>query len=71
MIKYEDNSDSNFFTLLSLILCFSGLYIISFHYISYIFNDKNKDFNKNETFADNSKKEYALIEPSETSKGLN
>ena len=71
MIKYEEKSDSNFFTLLSLILCFAGLYIINFHYISYTFNEKFREMNNTESFANNPKKKYALLEASENTQVLN
>ena len=65
MIKYEENADSNIFTILSLLLCFIGLYLICFYYISHKFNEKNKELNNTESFASNTEKQFALISPSE------
>lgn len=61
-IKYETNSDSNIiFTVISLILCISGLYIICLYHISNRYNEKNKDLNNTESFESNQK--YGLMNP--------
>ena len=55
-IREERNSDSNIiFTLLSLILCFSGLYIICLYYISNNYNEKNKELTNTQSFVSNKK----------------
>ena len=65
MIKYQYGTNSNIFTIISLILSIAGLFIICFHYISNGYNDKNKEFNNTESFASNKDKTYALIDPTE------
>lgn len=66
IIKYEENgSDANIFTVFSLILFVAGLFIICFHFISNKHNEKNNDLAYTESFASNTEKKYALINPSE------
>jgi hypothetical protein len=65
MIKYEEKVDSNIFTMLSLLLCFVGLYLICFYYISHKFNENKKQLENTESFASNTDNQFALISPSE------
>lgn len=65
MIKYQYGTNSNIFTIISLILSIAGLFIICFHYLSNGYNDKNKEFNNTESFASNKDKTYALIDQEE------
>ena len=65
MIKYEEKVDSNIFTMLSLLLCFVGLFLICFYYISHRFSEQNKQLTNAESFASNTDKQFALISPSE------
>ena len=39
MIKYQHSSNSNIFTIISLILCFVGLFIMCLYYISNHYNE--------------------------------
>ena len=64
IIKYQNNGYSNNFTILSLILCIGGLFIICFYYISHNYNGKNEMTNT-ESFASNTHQKFALINPSE------
>lgn len=57
-IKYK-GSNSSFFTVISLIFCFVGLFIICLHYISNKYNEKKKE-NKTESFASNADKKYLM-----------
>jgi len=51
--------------MLSLLLCFVGLFLICFYYISNRFNEQNKKLTNAESFASNTDKQFALISPSE------
>ncbi len=64
MIKYQNSSNSNIFTIISLILCSAGLFIICLYHISNGYNEKKKmDYDKTESFKSNGDKKYALINP--------
>ena len=65
IIKYQ-NSKSDIFTIISLILCISGLFIICYYHISNNYNQKVKvELNKVESFASDTNKKFALISPDE------
>lgn len=66
MIKYEENGyEANVFTIFSLIFFVIGLFIICLHFISNKYNEKKKELNNTESFASNTDKKYALINPVE------
>ena len=65
IIKYQ-NSKSDIFTIISLILCISGLFIICYYHISHNYNKKEQvELNKVESFASDTNKKFALINPDE------
>ena len=65
IIKYQ-NSKSNIFTIISLLLCIGGLFIICYYHISNNYNQKVKmELNKVESFASDTNKKFALINPDE------
>ena len=67
-IKYKENGfGMNVFTIFSLICFVAGLFIICFHFISNKYNEKKKDLAYTESFASNTDKKYALINPVEQS----
>lgn len=51
MIKYQHGSNSNIFTIISLILCFVGLFIICLYYISNHYNEQKLE--NTESFTSN------------------
>jgi len=64
MIKYQNGSNSNIFTIISLILCTAGLFIICLHHISNGYNENKKtEYDKTESFKSNGDKKYALVNP--------
>ena len=63
IIIYEKSYNSSIFTIISIILCFAGLFIICLYYISNRHNEKKKEISNNESFASNKDKTYNLINP--------
>ena len=63
IIIYDKGSNSNIFTIISMILCFIGLFIICLYYISNRHNEKKKEISNTESFASNKDKTYNLINP--------
>lgn len=66
LIKYKSRYKANFFTLVSIVLCICGLFIICYYHILNNYNGEKKEIN-NESFASNEKKHFALINPVEQS----
>lgn len=63
-IKYQ-NTNSNNFTILSLILCISGLYIICYYHISNNYNGEKKDLSNTKSFHSDTNQNNSLVNPNE------